>query len=282
MIVLSNNTFGLKGAAIKRLAGIFAVVSILAMLFFACKQQQSLDKNKTYQDSITGVEFVFVKGGCFQMGNPTPDETDLYDSPVHEVCLNDFYIGKYEVTQQQWNLLMEPIADTGCGEKCPVRGISWDHVQIFINKLNQQTGKKYRLPTSAEWEYAASSGGKNKLYSGTDDLSKVGEYAWYYNTPFDSDTMVHPVGEKKPNKFGLYDMTGNVFEWVSDWHVEYYYRNSPKDNPQGPDSGQYRTVRGGRNWVLLPWDLRITSMAGWPSDESFGLVGFRLVYQAQQ
>lgn len=280
MIKPKKYTLGRKDISEKRLVSIFALIFSFAVAFINCSQQEKLDV-KTYNDLITGMEFVFVEGGCFQMGNPTPDDTNLYDSPAHEVCLSDFYIGKYEVTNEQWNVLMEPNPNIGSDVKHPVRGISWDKIQIFIDNLNKKTGKKYRLPTSAEWEYAASSGGKNKLYSGTDDESKVGDYAWINNSPFDSGDMVHPVGQKKPNAFGLYDMTGNVWEWVSDWHVEYYYIRSPKDNPQGPEDGGYRTIRGGRNWALLPWDLTISSTTGMTPDVSYGLVGFRLVYQDQ-
>lgn len=280
MTVQTKQTKVLHGTSAKRLTGIFTFIFIFILVFTSCKQQQN-PASKTYSDPITGMEFVFVKGGCYQMGNPSPDDTDLHDSPVHEVCVDDFYIGKYEVTQEQWNVLMEPIANTRCGDNCPARCVTWENVQVFINKLAQQTGKKYRLPTSAEWEYAAGSRGKNKLYSGTDDASKLDEYAWSYNTPFDSGTMVHPVGGKKPNGLGLYDMTGNVWEWVNDWSLEYYYRTSPKDNPQGPDASGYRTIRGGRDWIMIPWNLKITSRTGLRPGDSYGLVGFRLVYQAQ-
>ncbi len=191
-------------------------------------------------DSATGMQFVFVKGGCYQMGD-TFGDGQANEKPVHEVCVNDFYIGKYEVTQGQWKKVMGYNASyfSSCGENCPVESVSWNDTQEFIRKLNSQSGKTYRLPTEAEWEYAARSGGKSEKYAGGNDVDPV---AWYVDN---SGRKTHPVGQKRPNGLGLYDMSGNVWEWCSDWHGEKYYSQSSRDNPGGPSSGSWRVLRGG-------------------------------------
>jgi formylglycine-generating enzyme required for sulfatase activity/uncharacterized caspase-like protein len=218
------------------------------------KRPEKEIKGKTYKDPITGMEFIFVKGGCYEMGDTFGDGYDN-EKPVHEVCVDDFYIGKYEVTQAQWKAIMgnNPSYFKDCGDNCPVEQVSWNEIQEFINKLNQGAGtNKYRLPTEAEWEYAARSGGKKEKYAGTSNESELGEYAWYDKN---SGSKTHPVGQKKPNGLGIYDMSGNVWEWVQDWYDENYYRSSPKDNPKGAYSGQYRVLRGG-SWLIGPGLIR--------------------------
>ncbi|MCK9232756.1 MAG: SUMF1/EgtB/PvdO family nonheme iron enzyme [Syntrophales bacterium] len=191
-------------------------------------------------DSDTGMEFVFVKGGCYRMGD-TFGDGDGDEKPVHEVCVNDFYIGKYEVTQGQWQNIMgnNPSYSKNCGDNCPVEQVSWNDAQQFISRLNSQSGKQYRLPTEAEWEYAARSGGKSEKYAGGNDVDTV---AWYKDN---SGSQTNPVGRKQPNGLGLYDMSGNVWEWCHDWYGSDFYRNSGRDNPGGPSSGSYRVLRGG-------------------------------------
>ena len=187
-----------------------------------------------------GIEMVLVKGGCFQMGSNVADEFKneilksffMGEKPVHEVCLNDFYLGKYEVTQGQWKVVMgnNPSKFQDCGDACPVEQVSWNDAQEFIRKLNQMFGKNYRLPTEAEWEYAARSGGKKEEYSGTNDRASVGNYAWYEDN---SGKTTHPVGLKSPNGLGIYDMSGNVDEWVNDWLIYSYYGDSPQGQSPG-------------------------------------------------
>jgi formylglycine-generating enzyme required for sulfatase activity len=198
--------------------------------------------SKTFRSPATGMEFVLVYGGCFQMGytfgDGMPDQ-----KPQHEVCLSHYYIGKYEVTQAQWMKIMgqNPSQFKHCGYECPVENVSWNDVEVFIRKLNEiEKTENYRFPTEAEWEYAATSGGKQERFSGTNFSEQ--NYAWVSRN---SDDHTHPVGQKEPNGLGLHDMTGNVREWCADWYDENYYRNSPKNNPRGPGNGQERVVRGG-------------------------------------
>ncbi len=201
----------------------------------------------TYTDSATGMEFVFVKGGCYRMGDTFGDGY-TNEKPVHEVCVSDFYMGKYEVTQGQWQAIMgnNPSYSKSCGDNCPVEQVSWNDTQDFLSRLNQRSGEgKYRLPTEAEWEYAARSGGKKEKYSGGDDIDRV---AWYGSN---SGEKIHPVGVKAPNGLGLHDMSGNVWEWVQDWYDGNYYSRSPLHDPAGPHSGSFRVERGG-GWRFNP------------------------------
>lgn len=225
-------------------------------------------------DSITGMQFVLVKGGCFNMGD-TFGVGEKNEKPVHEVCVSDFYFGKHEVTQSQWEKVMgnNPASQKGCGPECPVEKISWIMAQEFIVKLNSKDGPQYRLPTEAEWEYAARSGGKKDKWAGTSDEGALEKYAWYDKN---SDTVTHPVGNREPNSLGLYDMSGNVLEWCQDWYSEGYYGVSPKDNPPGPSSGQKRVLRGGL-YAGQAKELRVTARVGDDIDVQDGSNGFRLV-----
>ena len=196
-------------------------------------------------DPTTGMEFVQVKGGCFEMGSSMPDGIrDIDNKPVHTACVDDFLLGKYEVTQGQWELVMgnNPSHFKECGPKCPVESVSWHDVQDFIKKLNARSNRNYRLPTEAEWEYAARSGGKNEIWAGTNEESKLTDYAWFLTN---SENMPHKVGKMDPNGLGLYDMSGNVWEWCQDWFSATYYKESPKDNPAGAQSGDAKVTRGG-------------------------------------
>jgi formylglycine-generating enzyme required for sulfatase activity len=224
-----------------------------------------------YTDPETGMEFVLVKGGCYQMGDTFGDGSDD-EKPVHEVCVDDFYIGKYEVTQGQWRTIRGNNHSyfSNCGDNCPVEQVSWNDIQDYIRILNQQTGKTYRLPTEAEWEYAARSGGKSEKYSGGNNVDSV---AWY---KANAGSQTHPVGRKQPNGLGIYDMSGNVWEWCNDIYDEHYYRNSPRDNPRGPSSGSLRVLRGG------PWgrsaDYARAADRNWNDPvDGVDFHGFRLV-----
>lgn len=218
------------------------------------------------------IKMVNVKGGCFQMGDTFDDGSDK-EKPVHEVCVGDFYIGKYEVTQAQWMAVMGKNPSKFHGDKRSVENVSWYNVQKFIGKLKSITGKQYRLPTEAEWEYAAKSGGKEEKWSGTSDPSKLYEYAWYEDN---SSKKTHVVGTKKPNNLGIYDMSGNVFEWCQDIFRGDWYEESDKDNPLGPPKGPERVIRGG-GWFNSAGYIRTAYRFGKSPDYRDENVGFRLV-----
>ena len=191
-----------------------------------------------------GMEFVLIEPETFQMGSPAtePGRFDI-EGPVHEVTISQpFYLGKYEVTQEQWQAVMgySPSRFSGCGTTCPVESVSWEDVQGFIEELNaRERVQSYRLPTEAEWEYAAR-GGTQTAYSFGVAASRLRLYGWYEDN---SGGRTHPVGEKRPNTFGLYDMHGNVDEWVEDWYGA--YPSGPVTDPHGPSTGDGRVNRGG-------------------------------------
>ena len=185
------------------------------------------------------IDMVFVEGGTFKMGSR---EGNGDEQPIHTVTVNSFYIAKFEITQSHWFTLMNirHKSFNGCDD-CPVEGVSWQDIQKFIKRINEATDRNYRLPTEAEWEYAAKGGkySKHYLYAGSDTIENVG---WFNEN---SEGKLQPVGKKKPNELGLYDMTGNVWEWCSDWYGENFYARSPKVNPVGPSFGTDKILRGG-------------------------------------
>lgn len=230
-------------------------------------------ENRNYTDPVTGMEFVWVQGGCFQMGDTF--DSGLYynenEKPVHKVCVDGFWIGKTEVTQGQWRKIMSSNPSYfKKGDNYPIESVSWVDCQAFIKKMNSQSGKKFRLPYEAEWEYAARSGGKSENYAGGSD---IGQVAWYSEN---SGNEPQPVGGKSPNGLELYDMSGNVFEWCEDWYGKNYYSNSPQDNPHGPSEGTHRILRGG-SWMDVPSDVRNSfRFRGQPGGRD-NYLGFRLV-----
>jgi len=208
---------------------------------------------------------VFVKGGSFMMGS---NDGGSDEKPIHRVTVSDFYIGKYEVTQKLWKEVMGSNPSRFKGDDRPVEQVSWNDVQEFIRKLNKKTGGNYRLPTEAEWEYAARGGAKSRgyKYAGSNN---IGEVAWY-----DVNSGTHEVGTKKPNELGIYDMSGNVWEWCSDWKGD--YSSGSQTNPTGPSSGSSRVYRGG-SWINIAWHCRVANRnlsSPFNSDDN---LGFRLV-----
>jgi len=190
-----------------------------------------------------GMEFVQIPAGEFDMGSPSNEkDRDSDEGPVHHVKIsNAFYIGKYEVTQKQWHDVMGTSPSYFKGDDLPVEQVSWNDVQDYIKKLNEKEGvNKYRLPTETEWEYSARAG-TTTSYSFGDDESKLGDYAWYFDN---SGREPHEVGQKKPNPWGLYDMHGNVWEWVQDIYKN-SYSGAPTDGSAWEGSGSLRVVRGG-------------------------------------
>ena len=205
------------------------------------------------------------------MGATSEQASDAFDDekPAHSVTLSSYYIGKTEVTQELWQAVVGSNPSYFKGNRKPVEKVSWEDCQTFISKLNSLTGKNYRLPTEAEWEFAARGGIKSKgyKYSGSNTL---GDVAWYLNNSGDT---THDVGTKSPNELGLYDMSGNVWEWCNDWYKSQYYRNSPSNNPTGPSSGTCRVIRGG-SWNDIARYCRSSNRYGstpGSRDDSLGL-----------
>lgn len=231
---------------------------LAAMLLFTVISCHNPEKEKIEKL----LEFVKVEGGTFTMGSV---ET------AHEVELSSFYMQKTEVTQELWEAVMgsNPSSDKAWKD-FPVTDVSWHDCQKFINKLNSITGKKYRLPTEAEWEYAARGGklSKGYKYAGSNELDEV---AWHAGN---SNSKVYPVAEKKPNELGLYDMSGNVWEWCADWYGD--YRIKAKKDPVGPNSGGSRVIRGGSCGNYLGGCL-VAYRLNWYPDYGNNYLGFRLL-----
>ena len=225
-----------------------AAMLLMAFTFAACGGDDDDEKFQDQTITVDGVSFkmIAVEGGTFQMGSPESD-TEAYavEMPQHEVTLSNYYIGETEVTQELWETVMGSNPSGFKGPKLPVEKVSWNDCQTFIGKLNAQTGKTFRLPTEAEWEYAARGGKKSKgyTYSGS---NAIGNVAWYSDN---SGDITHEVGTKQANELGIYDMSGNVWEWCQDWFGKTYYENSSTTDPHGPVSGTYRVLRGG-SWFL--------------------------------
>ena len=229
--------------------------------------------NRTFTVNGVSFEMVAVKGGTFTMGATSEQGSDAYDyeKPMHSVTLSDYYIGKFEVTQALWEALMGSNPSYFKGDNLPVDNVSWNDCQEFIKKLNQMTGQNFRLPTEAEWEYAARGGNKSNgyKYSGSSNIDYV---AWYTSTTNDSGTK--PVGTKSPNELGIYDMSGNVWEWCQDWYGN--YSSGSQSNPQGPSAGSYRVLRGG-GWCSFAGGCRVSYRFNYgPGGRSYNF-GFRVV-----
>lgn len=220
--------------------------------------------------TVNGVQFtmIAVEGGTFQMGSSTGD-TD--EQPVHEVKLSSYAIGQTEVTQELWEAVMGTNPSYFKGSKHPVEKVSWNDCQTFITKLNTLTGRTFRLPTEAEWEFAARGGNQSQgyTYSGSNTIEDV---AWYTSN---SGSTTHDVATKAANELGLYDMSGNVWEWCQDWYGSDYYSSSVINNPTGPASGSYRVNRGGC-WGYAAACCRVAHRGGNAPTSTYYILGFRL------
>lgn len=221
------------------------------------------------------INMIFVEGGTFTMGSSLEysNEATEAEKPAHKVTLSDFYIGKYEVTQEEWLAVMDRNPSFFIGDRRPVESIEWNKCHEFIEKLNILTGKRFRLPTEAEWEYAARGGNRSQgyKYAGSNNADEV---AWMDNI------CTHPVGQKQPNELGLFDMSGNVHEWCQDWWG--YYNDTPQINPTGAKNGNSRVCRGGcwyshYNSGYVPNICRSTYRCSCAPDNSTNYLGIRLV-----
>lgn len=238
---------------------------------FKMTRQVYVPKIETF--TVKGVTFdmVYVEGGTFTMGATAEPDSEAYgdEKPAHQVTLSSYYIGKYEVTQELWQAVMGKNPSVYKGDaRRPVERVSWDGCQKFLRKLNDLTGKRFRLPTEAEWEYAARGGkwSRDYKYAGSNNLDAV---AWYYGN---SANTTHPVGQKSPNELGIYDMSGNVYEWCLDWYGS--YSSNSQTNPSGASSGSYRVGRGG-GWSSAAGYCRVLNRSGHPSF-AYDYLGLRL------
>lgn len=214
---------------------------------------------------------VYVEGGTFTMGATSEQGSDAEsdEKPIHQVTLSSFSIGKYEVTQEEWEAVMGNNPSSFKGAKRPVEHVSWSDCHQFIRKLRTLTGKNFRMPTEAEWEYAARGGNKSRgyKYSGSNILDDVG---WYDSN---SSSSTHDVGQLDPNELGLYDMSGNVWEWCADWYGS--YDSNSQSNPGGPSSGSNRVRRGG-SWYCHAGCCRVSYRNYYSPGRAYRDLGLRL------
>jgi formylglycine-generating enzyme required for sulfatase activity len=272
---------------------------------------------KEFKESVADIQFVNISGGCFKMGDTFGDgEKD--EQPVHKVCVSDFAISKTDITVGQFKLFVEATnyqteaeKDGGCyifngkdwikqpsnnwknpgfmqNNQHPVICVAWNDVQAFINWLNKPGAGKFRLPTEAEWEYSARSGGKKERFAGFNNKNLLYKFANFCDTNCDTKWQTigqndgysgtSPAGNYQPNGLGLHDMTGNVWQWLNDWYDERYYSKSPKDNPRGATSGVDRVVRGG-SWLNGPNDVRAADRNNSAPNYRSSDIGFRIVSQ---
>jgi len=222
-----------------------------------------------------GMGFVLIQPGSFHMGgDKVREQAEDHENPVHRVDIGKaFLMGRYTVTQEQWYQVMDTNPSEFTGGQQPVESVSWHDAQSFIEALNiQEDTQAYRLPTEAEWEYVTRAGGTTAYCFGNETGSLM-DYAWFKKNAGDKP---RPVGQLKPNTWGLYDLHGNVHEWCQDWFDRNYYAQSPKKDPGGPSKGLARALRGG-DWSSLDWYCRCASRSLSSPDRRSSRVGFRLV-----
>ena len=232
---------------------------------------QGTNDTKTFD--VNGVSFTMipVEGGTFTMGATSEQEDPFEDEkPTHQVTLSSYYIGETEVTQALWKAVMGSNPSEFKGDNLPVESVSWHSCQTFISRLNSLTGKRFRLPTEAEWEFAARGGNQSRhtQYSGS---SRIDDVAWYEDN---SGYKTHPVKTKQPNELGLYDMSGNVGEWCQDWYDR--YSSDAQTNPTGADSESDPVLRGG-SWIDTPMNCRSSFRDFFAPELSTYCLGLRLV-----
>ena len=229
---------------------------------------------KTITNSI-GMELVLIPAGSFRMGGDKKlEQAEDHETPPHIVKISKtFYMSKYEATQSQWSEIMNNNPSEFKEDIRPVERVSWNDVQEFIQKLNnKEETNKYRLPTEAEWEYAARADTES-TYCFSSNIKILSQYAWYRKN---SAGKTHPIGQLKPNAWGLYDVHGNVHEWCQDWFDRNYYSQSPSNSPLGPSSGLAKVLRGG-DWGSENWYCRCASRSLSSPDRRSNRLGFRLV-----
>jgi formylglycine-generating enzyme required for sulfatase activity len=279
------------------------IVAFFLIFIFLCSPAMSETLvEKVFTSPTLGAKFVLIPAGTFTMGSPSSESGRNDSEAQHQVTISrPFYMQTTDVTQGQWKRVMgnNPSYFRSCGDDCPVEKVSWNDVQEFISKLNNMEGSdKYHLPTEAQWEYAARAGTTTALYNGQINISgdnnapALDKIAWYggnscvdYSGGDDcsgwperqyrcSKCGTHPVGQKQPNAWGLYDMLGNVWQWCQDWWAADYPSDSVTD-PVGPSSGTNRVFRGG-SWSSNAMYCRTALRNGYTPSDKFSYIGFRL------
>jgi hypothetical protein len=255
------------------------LVSLIIGVAVALVVEMILSKIPSIIEEITAIrvvdihpaepEMVYIEGGTFWMGS-SAEGAESDEAPIYQVTLSSYCIGKYEITQAQWKAIMGSNPSKFKGNNLPVENISWYDAQEFITRLNSATGKNYDLPTEAEWEFAARGGNKSQsyTYSGSNNIDEV---AWYDSN---SGEETHPVGTKMSNELGIYDMSGNVLEWCSDWYDT--YPSSAWTDPYSPSTGLYRVLRGG-SWYSNAQYCRSANRDNDFYGDRYSNIGFRLV-----
>ncbi|MGM9803505.1 MAG: formylglycine-generating enzyme family protein [Muribaculaceae bacterium] len=253
------------------------ICGCMAVMMLLCAARvAAADANRTF--TVKGVSFtmIAVEGGTFVMGcDAQPgEEASADEAPVHQVTMPSFYIGETVVTQALWNVVMGKNPSDKKDDESPVEMVSWNDCQHFISRLNKLTGEHFSLPTEAAWEFAARGGNKggNSKYSGSNNVNNV---CW---SVINSHKRTHKVKTLQPNELGIYDMSGNVWEWCADWYAD--YGAAPQTNPQGPYSGSFKVVRGGC-FNVAEWYCRITFRSGFAPIDRGADLGFRLYLKAE-
>jgi len=253
------------------------ISDVTSLIDYLLNGQWPDDYQNTETIIVNGVSFTMIKvdGGIFLMGatEDLVEDANSDEIPAHQVALSDYSIGQTEVTQALWLAVMgsNPSNNTG-NLNCPVENVTWNDCQTFISKLNEITGKNFRLPTEAEWEFAARGGNNSKgfIYAGSDNINEV---AWHLNN---SGGQTHAVATKSANELGLYDMTGNVCEWCQDYYER--YSSEAQINPTGPSSGSNRVLRGGSFKGNVEGDYRVSFRYSYPPTQVYNGLGLRLAY----
>ncbi len=252
---------------------LFTLLAVCSLCFIptSCKKKKKIQGIEELTITVGNVQFTMVQvvGGSFLMGNDGKDNEEVNEKPAHKVTLSTYWIGKTEVTQQLWQAVMGNNPSYFKGTDLPVENVSWNDCQQFIKRLNNLTGRSFRLPTEAEWEYAAYGGSRTNGYtfSGGNNAPDV---AWYWGNANDK---THPVGKKRANELGIHDMTGNVWEWCQDWYG--YYSAASQQNPRGAKTGRYRVNRGGA-WCFEQKAARNAARFANKPDGRYKSVGLRL------